>query len=446
MSQATNHFKLFTIAMISAMPMLGHATGLAYDAVTLTVAGATSVQSLGLNDDGIVVGVAALPDANTGANVDHAVLWTQGQATDLGPGRANAVNAAGHIAGTSLDGNGQPQATLWIAQTPTVLGTGAAYALNGNDEVVGEAVGTDGLTHPAVWRQGVLKLLSTQAGRATGINASGQIVGYITSDNNGTTSYTAIRWVQDVPTTLSANAKANGINDAGVVVGQPTSGYYASQPYYWTADNQPHTVNSQNVYMALTAINDDGESVGTSMGAAIIGQVSNPYFFAAGSNYVRYPTSPAYASDGLINYYPGSVNSAGDIAGSYCSTAGACTATVLKYVGPAACTVSYGFTPISSTAFGGTVALTNLTQGDLVNWQVNETLKDATIVYRVSQAKIKVSNYGKLLTATPATANQTITGGGAWTYTFGAAKFPATVPTLTGLSATMGDQTCLRIN
>lgn len=416
---------------------------IAYDMQKLPVNGASSTQALGINKAGQVVGMAQI-----GAT-SHAVLWTQGVATDLGAGRANAINAAAHIAGSSVDANGREQATVWTNQAPTLLGDGAAYAINDQDEVVGEALGADGIRHPAVWRQGVLKLLSTQAGRATGINKNGQIVGYVTSTVDGTTTSSPIKWVQDVATVLSAgNAVANGINDAGVAVGVGNG-----LPVYWTADNQFHTLFTTSTPGALNAINNSNLVVGPVFGTGLILQLPSTTPYISITGYTRSAGNQFYGYGDWYDLYPQAISESGVVAANYCHSDGSgnpppCS-TVVFTPTPANCLVSHSLSTISSLAFSEDIVLVNMTTDSVSTWQVTETLKNATLVYKTSvNAKVKVSGGGVNLVVSPSTAaqNMVYTPRQQYTASFSGAKLASTVPTITSFSATMGGMACIRLN
>lgn len=446
MTRTNLHQGLLALALVLTTPLQASAAAVAYDAASLTMPGFSGARAYGINNDGVIAGAAVFGDANI--NETHAVVWHQGQGVDLGLGEARAINLAGHVAGSSQDAIGTQYATLWISQQPMLLSPGIAYGINDKDEVVGEAQGSDGRAHPAVWRQGVLKLLSAQAGRATAINSSGEIVGYITTTVNGRDVYTAVRWVQDVPTILSTDAKANGINDAGVVVGQPTVDY-VSGPYYWTADNQAHAApvspgaNDVTDVAGLTAINNQGTVIGFSAREGLVGQITD--HFSRLTSYVKYPDRTQYATD-WFQAGPTAINNAGTVLVTNCGVYVNCPSFELQPVGPVTCTVSGTLGAISSTAFSSTVLLTNVTDQDLTDWQYVMTLKDPTIVYWTYQTKAKVSEGGTHIAVTPGSTSPTVAAGTRAAYGLRAAKFPATVPAITSLSASLGGQACLPAN
>lgn len=108
--------------------------------------------SMGVNDAGTIVGYSGSlsDDVN-----DRAFSYSNGQATDLGPGRAYAINSNGWIAGVQ----GRPQlgtACVWVNGIPTLLGSmggwrSTALAINSEGDVVGWADDSVGSRHAMLW-------------------------------------------------------------------------------------------------------------------------------------------------------------------------------------------------------------------------------------------------------------------------------------------------------
>jgi probable HAF family extracellular repeat protein len=133
----------------------------------------------GINDLGQVVGWSGGQDGSP-----HAVIWQNGVPTDIGVGRAYAINESGAVVG-----EGGQSAFLWqngvrpIGSLPS-FSFSAAYAINDLGAAVGEAYGTDErLGHAFISQDGVMQDLNDlfpggmTLRRATGINNSGQIIG-----------------------------------------------------------------------------------------------------------------------------------------------------------------------------------------------------------------------------------------------------------------------------
>jgi probable HAF family extracellular repeat protein len=130
---------------------------------------------------------------------DHAVLWQDAEATDLGtlPGHtgsvARALNGAGQVVGESSDDvSGQSRAFLWDSGMMHDLGTlpgdtaSQANAVSGAGDVVGWSGAADGSASRAVlWRRGAIhdlnRFVADGSGwvltSATAVNDRGQIAG-----------------------------------------------------------------------------------------------------------------------------------------------------------------------------------------------------------------------------------------------------------------------------
>jgi hypothetical protein len=201
------------------------------------IVGPLSAPALDVNDNGVVVG--------SGAGLGSGFIWTQAagvQPMPIGSGGAIndfntrlQINNDGVVAGYGCGGAGVCQAEIWRADFGEVpLGyfpsgggtlTSTATGLNDSGQVVGWgwSPGNGYSTGPFIWTAitGFQELAGYAAlygdGGAWGINASGQVVGtgpvaWIWSAFNGTSV---------IPQLPNATAfQALRINDSGVVVGR----------------------------------------------------------------------------------------------------------------------------------------------------------------------------------------------------------------------------------
>ena len=109
-------------------------------------------------------------------------------------------------------------------------GISRGFAINGVGDVVGDSTfGTsEAISHAALFRNGKIADLGTLKGgvysRATGINASGQVVGFSGAKPDDSSTNRAFIWsastgMLDIGTLGGASAQAFGINDSGFVTG-----------------------------------------------------------------------------------------------------------------------------------------------------------------------------------------------------------------------------------
>lgn len=199
----------------------------------------------GLNNDGVVVGMAEFEDAENGF-VRHAISWQDGVTTDLGTvygfqSRAYGVNNLGHVVGGS-DIGGAPNYPFTpflyrdgvmteIAQFPGPWSE--ATAINDHDQVVGFGNlfpnGPELYPRTAfLWDDGVLTDIGALSGGATsfayGINNPGQVVGWFGDFGNPHAflfeggSFLDVNDLID-PASGWVVSEANAINDLGQIAG-----------------------------------------------------------------------------------------------------------------------------------------------------------------------------------------------------------------------------------
>jgi probable HAF family extracellular repeat protein len=187
-----------------------------------------------INQQGQIVGQAW----NLGA-IPQAVAWSDGAITTLATkadqpfGQAVGINAGGLIAGnTSATFGGASTAVVWQGLGVKPLGhaggiSSVATSLNDAGLVTGYVEGIAGTFNPqaVVWQGGVATLLPNLASsyaysKALAVNQEGTVVG---AANTGTGGYIrAVVWRNGEVSALSPLGDADmaqGINDAGVVVG-----------------------------------------------------------------------------------------------------------------------------------------------------------------------------------------------------------------------------------
>jgi probable HAF family extracellular repeat protein len=146
-------------------------------------------------------------------------------------GAAEAINDAGQVVGSSLDGDGNQRVFFWEDGVMTDIGTlGGSitrlpptlpgWPLSDAGHIVGLSSTGGGELHSFVWHQGVMTDLGPVDARA--VNAAGQVVGRSTV--NVTPTSRAFLWQNGAFTDLGALggtfSEAKRINNLGQIVGR----------------------------------------------------------------------------------------------------------------------------------------------------------------------------------------------------------------------------------
>ncbi len=211
--------------------------------------GGPASEATDINDSGQVVGWADTTSTEAGYYIEHAFLYSNGTMTDLDPllggggSIAYGINDSGQVVGVAGTGNGTYYDFLYSNGTMTDLGpffgvwTGWPCRINDSGQV---AVCYNGNDHAALYSNGAMTDLGTLPvpgiwgsgySQASGINNSGQVIGYASyALRHGYPPY----WYESVDHaflytngtmtdlgTLPGRTKsyADGINDSGQVVG-----------------------------------------------------------------------------------------------------------------------------------------------------------------------------------------------------------------------------------
>jgi len=203
----------------------------------------------GINNAGTVVG-----SGETAGGGGAGWLYRDGQMTplDVGP---TSINNRDQVAG-SADASGSTHAVFWDNGQITDLGTlpdddtSIGTALNDAGQVVGvswlnESVGFS--VHAFLYSDGVMTNLGTLGGRdtrATGINNAGQIVGLSDLKNTHHAFLYSDGTMTDLNELIDPGSgwilyDANGINDAGQIVGEGASPDGELHAFVLTPDSKP---------------------------------------------------------------------------------------------------------------------------------------------------------------------------------------------------------------
>lgn len=217
------------------------------------------------------------------AERQHAVRWstsTRAVLHDLGQGEARAINSQGYVVGLAQDENTfAVRAVLWgptdaeLETLPSIIANGRVVPVDINDalQVVGSAAATApaGFTtdHAFLWTEaGSIRDLtpSLRYSLATGINATGQVVGTYGKDNfrDGAFTWSETTGLELLPDLVTGGyCDAAGINDRGEILGRCLDQTAANRTtVIWTRRDgawavMPLDLARPNPY--AVAINDD---------------------------------------------------------------------------------------------------------------------------------------------------------------------------------------------
>ncbi len=244
---------------------------------------------------------------------------------------ANAINASGEVVGWADTASGDEHAFRYSDGKMIDLGTlggasSSADAINASGEVVGSAAyDANGDTHAFLYEDGKMTDLGTLPGYtdsvATGINASGQIVGSCSSYTLPAGSachaflYSDGTMIDLGPLPGGTLSWANGINDSGQVVGD--SAYFPSGNYHaFLYNNGTMTdMGSPPIYFDSSyayGINDSGEVAGYTDDADEGGE---GFYFSSAFLYNKGKATELGSLGGDVTFAYG-INDSGQVVGS----------------------------------------------------------------------------------------------------------------------------------
>jgi probable HAF family extracellular repeat protein len=296
--------------------------------------GGYNIGVYGMNNLGEVVGWADTP-RQIGYGPNHAFLYSGGVMHDLGTlggllSQANAINDSGDVVGESYLGpninSNIEHAFLYRNGIMRDLGTlqpgglSWATAINASGEITGSAgfMPSSGgwYPHAFLYANGVMTDLgtpSTSVTYATGINASGQIVGWGYPAARGgdyAFLYTPASGMLDLNSILPLNSgwvvtNAHAINDAGQIVG---TGKYQGQDSSFVL-----TIGTGNSPVTRATISGPTGTNGWYLGSILVtlsatsqnSSVAATYFSIDGAAYQRYASPFPITADGAhqLSYY-----------------------------------------------------------------------------------------------------------------------------------------------
>jgi probable HAF family extracellular repeat protein len=196
--------------------------------------------------------------------------------TDLGTlgdytqSQASAINAQGDVAGSSFTDGYAADAFLYSGGSVTDLGSLGgpktyANSLNSADQVVGSSTTPDGFPHPFLYSDGVMADLGTLGGDygvALGINEAGQVTGYSTTAEGA--SHAFLYSDGGMSDLGGASSIGHGINAYGQVAGSGSVGNFIHAFLYSDGAITDLGLLSGGTYSQAFALNDAGIVVGQS--------------------------------------------------------------------------------------------------------------------------------------------------------------------------------------
>lgn len=234
-------------------------------------AGPYESYAYGINNAGTVVGTSY--DSN---GQSHGTIWSASGATDLGSGTyAMAINNSGEVVGGNGSAftviNGQIES---LGAAPGVNWS-AAYAINNVGMVVGDGQLGNGTFRGIVWNpNGSITVLGTFGGsgsQATGVNDSGEVVGFASLSDGYQNAFAEIGGSMiDLGTLGGGSSFAYGVNGSGEIVGYSwlangTQGAFLYDDGAMLDLNSLLPANSGWDLEQAYAINDAGQITGTGL-------------------------------------------------------------------------------------------------------------------------------------------------------------------------------------
>ncbi len=239
-----------------------------------TLGGHLQSSATGINSIGQVTGISF----DLGSLHPQAFLWQGSTLIPIGSFTPNAINNAGHVAGTQdtlqLNGIWESQAVMWNGSTIISLGTlggdnSYAHDINNNDAVVGVSQLPDGTTTHAFYSAtGTMNDLGTLGGsrsHAYAINDQRHVVGV--ADNNAGMPHAflfhlnaqgQVQQRTDLGELGGGNSYAFDINEQDVVVGTSDGSAFVWKNNVMKDLNQLIPVNSGWRLDAARSVSNSG--------------------------------------------------------------------------------------------------------------------------------------------------------------------------------------------
>ena len=342
-----------------------------------TLPGSTWSYASGINSKGQVAGTANWDDGTA-----HAFLYSEGILADLGvlPGdaqsTANGINDQGQIVGWSGSADGSIQHPfLYSGGAMSLLWTldGYAYsqatAINNSGQIAGYAMKSDLTSQAVLYANNSVTVLPALPGHpnneAFGINSSEQVVGAAGAGYGVAFLYSGgVIQNLGVPDASYSGSTATGINDSGQVVGYAFVLAYNGvwSPFLYSGGAMTDLGRLPGFSQGVaTAINNSGQVVGYLVPSKHVGA----HAFVYANGIMTDLNSLLPADSGWVLIEANAINDLGQIAGQGYNPAGESHAFLMNLT-----TLSPSSAIVGGPAFTLTVNgfATNFTPDVTVNW------------------------------------------------------------------------------
>ncbi len=319
----------------------------------------------GINSSGQIAGDSRYVTARV--TTQQGFLWSNGVATTLTiTDSANAINASGQVVGqVGLTS----EAYLYTAGAFTNLGflpggtASVATGVNDSGQVVGYASTQSSAMEAFSYSSGVMTGLGFLPGGtqswATGINASGQVVGYGVNSSGHNEAFVYSGGVMTGLGTLPGytDSVATAVNNSGQVVGYATNSSGGTEAFLYSGGTLSDLGTLPGFSSAAAAINNNGQVVGwlsqaspTSPGQQVL---AGAFLASGGQLYDLNTLVPAGQELGAARVFVEAtgINDSGAIAANSGHSAYLLTPAAGEFVPVTPCRVAD--TRVGSGAFGG---------------------------------------------------------------------------------------------
>ena len=265
-------------ATVIAAAFSSFAAAQTYTATDLGTLGGDSSEALAINNPGQVVGYATtVPGSDA---LEHPFVWSNGQMIDITGtfGRATGVNNSGTVTGFAF---GLPQtsnthAFSYVSGILKDLGTlpgggtapfSEANAINGSGVIVGTSK-----SQGMIYENGAMSGFSDQAAlNAYAVNSNGDIVGILQNAHAFLFSGNNMKDLGTFDGSKGTSSAPNAINDAGQIVGSSFySGNAVQHAFLYQNGSMSDLGTLYGGYSIANGINNAGDIVGESDGAGFL--------------------------------------------------------------------------------------------------------------------------------------------------------------------------------